>query len=79
MSLFPQTCGSTRYVTVSIHNHAQITVSKYSSFLVGNDCNTLHGNEGFPTEKVGQNVFFYHYSYLYTRSESFTSPLLKTK
>ena len=58
MSLFPQTCGSTRYVTVSIHNHAQITVSKYSSFLVGNDCNTLHGNEGFPTEKVGQNVFF---------------------
>lgn len=52
MSLFSQTCGSTLCVTVSIHNHAQITISEYLSFLVGDDCNTLHGNEGFPKEKV---------------------------
>lgn len=49
MSLFSQTCSSTLY--------AKITVSEYSSFLVGDDCNTLHGNEGFLTEKVCQNVF----------------------
>ena len=57
MSLFSQTCSSTLYVTVSIHNHTKITVSEYSFFLVGDDCHTLHGNEGFLTEKVCQNVF----------------------